>query len=177
MKLTASATRRTSPPGVIYVVFGAGFALGALNYKLGEAGPHGARLVPASGIGVLLALVGPADHRRRGARARRARTAQAPGAAARWPGSSARVVLFGVLLQPLGLVRRAGRAGGGRRACASHEFSWQRRAAQRVVLILFSVGVFIYGINLQLPLWPAFLPLRTRTMELFTTSPSASKRR
>ena len=66
------------------------------------------------------------------------------------------VVLFGLLLQPLGLVLSllvlvvvSSRA--------SHEFSWRGALVNGAVLALFSVGVFIKGINLQIGLWPAFL--------------------
>jgi hypothetical protein len=66
------------------------------------------------------------------------------------------VVLFGLLLQPMGLIVAL--------AVlilvsskASHEFSWKGALLNTVVMIAFSVGAFIYGINLQIPLWPAFL--------------------
>jgi hypothetical protein len=66
------------------------------------------------------------------------------------------VVLFGLLLQPLGLVLSlvvlvlvSSRA--------SHEFTWKGALANTVVLVLFSLGAFIWGISLQIPLWPAFL--------------------
>jgi hypothetical protein len=66
------------------------------------------------------------------------------------------VVLFGLLLKPAGLVLSlavlvlvSSRA--------SHEFTWKGALANAAVLIAFSVGAFIKGISLQLPLWPAFV--------------------
>ena len=66
------------------------------------------------------------------------------------------MVLFGLLLKPAGLVLSlavlvvvSSRA--------SHEFSWRGALATAVALILFSTAVFIWGINLQLPLWPSFV--------------------
>ena len=66
------------------------------------------------------------------------------------------VVLFGLLLQPAGLVLSlvvlvlvSSRA--------SHEFTWRGTLANAVILIAFSVGAFIKGISLQIPLWPTFL--------------------
>ena len=140
--------------GLIYILFGAGFSLGALNYKLGDPARMGPGWFPFW-IGVLLALVGVAT----------AMTGMAPNAAEdkvkrvepralAWILGA--VVLFGVLLQPMGLVVSL--------AVliivsslASHEFTWKGALASTVVLIAFSVGVFIEGISLQIPLWPTFL--------------------
>ena len=140
--------------GLIYILFGIGFSLGALNYKLGDAARMGPGWFPFW-IGVLLALVGVAT----------AVGGMAPNAveekvkrieprALAWILGA--VVLFGVLLQPMGLVASL--------AVliivsstASHEFTWKGALASTVVLIAFSVGVFIEGISLQIPLWPAFL--------------------
>ena len=40
---------------------------------------------------------------------------------------------------------------------ASHEFTWRGALVSTLVLVLFSIGVFIYGIQLQIGLWPAWL--------------------
>jgi len=66
------------------------------------------------------------------------------------------VVLFGLLLQPAGLVLSLA-ALVIVSSMGSHEFSWKGTLLNTVVLVLFSVGAFIKGINLQIPLWPAFL--------------------
>ena len=140
--------------GMIYIVAGAGFSLGALEYKLGDAARMGPGFFPFW-VGVLLALVGVIT----------ALSAVRPGAAVdpvQRPELRAMawilgaVVLFGLLLQPLGLVL-ALVALVLVSSYASHEFSWRGALLNTVVLIVFSIGAFIWGINLQIPLWPAFL--------------------
>lgn len=140
--------------GLIYVLFGAGFSLGALNYKLGEAARMGPGWFPFW-VGVLLVLVGIAT----------ATSGMKPAAAEdRIKGLELRtmawiigaVVLFGLLLQPMGLVAALA-ALIIVSSLASHEFTWRGAVIGAVVLIAFSVGVFIYGISLQIPLWPTFL--------------------
>jgi hypothetical protein len=37
---------------------------------------------------------------------------------------------------------------------ASPEFGWRGTLVNAVVLIIFCVGTFVYGINLQFPVWP-----------------------
>jgi hypothetical protein len=39
---------------------------------------------------------------------------------------------------------------------ASPEFTWVGALVNAVVLTVFCVGVFVYGINLQFPVWPTF---------------------
>jgi hypothetical protein len=140
--------------GLIYLAAGTGFAIGALNYKLGDPARMGPGWFPFW-VGVLLALLGLAV----------AVKAVRPGATREvlqrlelrsmaWILGS--VVLFGLLLQPLGLVISlavlviVSSLG-------SHEFGWKGALLNAALLIAFSVGVFIKGINLQIGLWPAFL--------------------
>jgi hypothetical protein len=66
------------------------------------------------------------------------------------------VVLFGLLLQPAGLIVSLAVLVVVS-SLASHEFTWRGTLLNAVLLVLFSVGVFIRGIHLQIPLWPAFL--------------------
>lgn len=140
--------------GLIYLVAGAGFSLGALNYKIGEAARMGPGWFPFW-VGVLLALLGLLVVFKAVRPAASADPLQRPDLRAMgWILGS--VVLFGLLLQPLGLVLAlvalvlvSSRG--------SHEFRWMGALINTVVLILFSAGVFIQGINLQIPLWPSFL--------------------
>jgi hypothetical protein len=37
---------------------------------------------------------------------------------------------------------------------ASPEFGWRGTLVNAVVLVIFCVGTFVYGINLQFPVWP-----------------------
>ena len=140
--------------GLIYVLAGAGFSLGALNYKIGEAARMGPGWFPFW-VGILLIAVGFAT----GAAGVRA---NAPEEKVKRPELRTMgwilgaVVLFGLLLQPAGLVLSlavlviVSSMG-------SHEFRWKGTLLNTAVLIAFSVGAFIKGINLQIPLWPSFL--------------------
>ena len=153
MKL-AIRNQKDVAAGLIYVLAGAAFSLGALNYKLGDAARMGPGWFPFW-IGILLAAVGMATiagGMRAGATAETVKRPEI-GAMAWILGA---VVLFGLLLQPAGLVLSlvvlvlvSSRA--------SHEFTWRGALVNAVVLVAFSVGAFIKGISLQLPLWPAFL--------------------
>jgi hypothetical protein len=63
-------------------------------------------------------------------------------------------VAYGYLMKPLGLVLATGAlvfisAFGG------HEFKWKEVAILFVLLIVFSVLVFVKGLTLPFPLWPA----------------------
>ena len=140
--------------GLIYVVAGGGFGLGALNYKLGDAARMGPGWFPFW-VGMLLVVVGLAT----------IATAMRPHAADErilkpnlrtmaWILGA--VVLFGLLLQPAGLVLSLV-ALVIVSSMASHEFGWVGTLINSAVLVAFSVGAFIYGIHLQIPLWPAFI--------------------
>jgi hypothetical protein len=140
--------------GLLYMAFGAAFSLGALNYKLGDPERMGPGWFPFW-IGILLVVVG-AITGLSGVRADAApetvkRLELRPLA---WVIGA--VVLFGVLLQPLGLVVALALLVVVS-SLASHEFTWKGALATAVALILFSTAVFIWGINLQIPLWPSFL--------------------
>jgi hypothetical protein len=140
--------------GVLYVLFGATFSLGALQYKLGDPSRMGPGWFPFW-VGVLLVIVGAftaLGGLRVSATPEKIKAAELRPLA--WVIGA--VVLFGQLLQPLGMVAAlavlvvvASRA--------SHEFTWTGALASAVALVLFSAAVFIWGINLQIPLWPAFL--------------------
>ena len=64
------------------------------------------------------------------------------------------LVLYGYLMKPLGLVGATaalvyvGALGG-------HEFRWKEVTILYVVLIIFSWVVFVKGLSLPFPLWPA----------------------
>ena len=140
--------------GVIYLVAGAGFGLGALNYRIGEAARMGPGWFPFW-VGLLLALLGLVIAARALRPAAGADPVKPPDLRAMaWILGS--VVLFGLLLQPLGLVLTLAVLVIVS-SLASHEFRWKGALVNTVALILFSTGVFIRGIHLQIPLWPSFL--------------------
>jgi hypothetical protein len=140
--------------GVIYILTGAGFAIGAQNYKIGEAARMGPGWFPMW-VGILLALVGIwtlAGGLKVDASPEKLKMPNFRAMA--WILGS--VVLFGLLLQPMGLVVSLA-ALILVSSMASHEFAWLGALANTVILILFSTGVFIYGISMQIQLWPRFL--------------------
>ena len=140
--------------GLIYIVAGAGFSLGALNYKLGEAARMGPGYFPFW-IGILLIAIGVATAAaglNHAAEEQKVKKVQL-GAIAWILGA---VVLFGLLLNPAGLVIALAVLIVVS-SLASHEFSWKGTILNGIILILFSTMAFIEGINLQIPLWPSFL--------------------
>ncbi|AEG92250.1 tripartite tricarboxylate transporter TctB family protein [Ramlibacter tataouinensis] len=140
--------------GVIYIAFGAAFSLGALNYSLGDPARMGPGWFPFW-VGILLALSGVVTALaglRRDAAAEKIKRPDLRTMAI----VLGSVVLFGLLLIPMGLVAALCVLILGS-SFASHEFTWKGALASTVLLTLFCVGVFIYGINLQMPLWPSFL--------------------
>jgi hypothetical protein len=140
--------------GAIYIAAGAAFSLGALSYKLGDAARMGPGWFPFW-IGVLLVAIGAATAAmglKPSAAEEAIRKPQVRSLA--WIIGS--VALFGLLLQPLGLVLSLAVLVIVS-SMASHEFGWKGTLANTAVLIAFSVGAFIKGISLQIPLWPHFL--------------------
>lgn len=140
--------------GAIYVLFGAGFAIGALNYRMGDAARMGPAWFPFW-IGILLVVVGlltAATGMK--ATATEDKVKRPEFGTVGWILGA--VVLFGLLLQPLGLVASlfvlVMVSGFG-----SHEFTWRGTLLLAFGMIAFSYCVFIYGINLQIPLWPSFI--------------------
>ena len=65
-------------------------------------------------------------------------------------------VAYGYLMKPLGLVG-ATAALVFISAYGGHEFKWKEVLILFVVLIVFSWAVFVKGLTLPFPMWPAFL--------------------
>lgn len=66
------------------------------------------------------------------------------------------LVLFGLLLRPLGLVLTLFVLVA-ISSYASHEFSWLGMLINAVVLILMCLAIFDWGLNLHIQIWPTFL--------------------
>lgn len=66
------------------------------------------------------------------------------------------VLVFAILLPKLGIVLSIF-ALIGISALASHEFSIKDTAISIVVLLILSYVVFVWGLELQFPVWPAFM--------------------
>ncbi len=141
--------------GLMFVGVGLAFAWGALEYSFGQSARPGPGYFPF-GLGILLALLGAlvlfgaltieTDH------------GDPIGRIAWKPlgivvGS---VVLFGLLLPWLGLVV-ALPVLVITSAMAGDEFHWGEAVVNAAVLTAGSWFIFVYGLNLTIPVWPKFV--------------------
>ena len=141
--------------GLLFIVVGIGFALGALNYNFGSSARPGPAYFPF-GLGLLQALLGAVL-------LFGALTFETPGGdkVGHWPLKQAAiivgsVVLFGLALPRLGLaISLPMLIGVG--SLASGEFRAKEVLLNGVILTLASWAIFIKGLGLTLPLWPPFL--------------------
>jgi len=140
--------------GVMFVLIGAAFAIGATKYSMGTAARMGPGYFPFW-LGTCLAILG-------GFVALAATSKEADETRVDkfdWPvvfillGS---VVLCGLLLNYLGvyisvflLVFLS--------SFASHVFSWKVAAINGLCLVIFVWAAFIEGLGLIFPLWPSFM--------------------
>ena len=141
--------------GLMFVAIGLGFAWGATNYSFGQSARPGPGYFPF-GLGLLLAVLG-------GMVLFKALTIETedgePVGGFAWRplliivGS---IALFGLLLPRLGLfvtlpllVVTS--------ALAGDEFHWGEALANAAIITVFSWLVFIYGLNLTIPLKPVFM--------------------
>lgn len=123
----------------------------SFNYAQGTAARMGPGFFPkmvalglaAIGIGVLLSSIAPRAH------AEKLESWDLKGLL--WITGS--VALFGFLLPSLGLVIALSVLVVVS-SLASPEFGWRGTIVNTVVLVIFCVGIFVYGINLQFPVWP-----------------------
>ncbi len=148
-------SQRDFASGLMFVAIGAGFAIGALNYTFGSSARPGPAFFPF-GLGVLMTLLGAAV-------LFKSLTIESddgePIGSIAWRPLLvliASVVMFGLLLPRLGMVMTlpllvvlA--------SLASDEFSLKSTLASAVLLTIVSWGVFVKGLGLAIPLWPAFL--------------------
>ena len=135
--------------GVMFIAFGGGACLIALDYAMGSAGRMGPGYFPRW-LGVMLASFGAILI---------LRSFRLSGVPPSFPTLKpllivlASVVAFGLVLTRLGLV-------GSTfvlvmiSAAASHEFRWKESVIGSVALAVFVVIAFRYGLKLQLPTWP-----------------------
>ncbi|NLY27432.1 MAG: tripartite tricarboxylate transporter TctB family protein [Alcaligenaceae bacterium] len=140
--------------GIMFVVLGVGFALGATEYSMGTAARMGPGYFPFW-LGVLLALLGGYV----------SLSSLKPSAEATevgrfdWPilliivGTVAGVgVVFdalGVYISIFLLVFIS--------SIASHQFNWKVAAITGICMALFTWAAFIKGLGLIFPQWPSFL--------------------
>lgn len=144
--------QRAFASGALFLAFAVFFFATALNYPAGTAARMGPGYFPrllaialaAIGLVVMLGAV------RRTAEQQALQKWDMKGIA--WVTGS--VALFALLLFPLGLVGAlfvlvmvSSRA--------SPEFTWKGALANAAILIALCLAVFVYGLGLQLPVWPA----------------------
>ncbi len=141
--------------GLMFIVIGIGFAWGATNYSFGSSARPGPAYFPF-GLGIIMAVLGALI-------LFKALTIESEGGdkvgGIAWKPLAivvGSVVLFGLLLPRLGmfvtlplLVVTT--------ALAGDEFHWGEALANAAILTVGSWVVFIYGLNLTIPLWPWFM--------------------
>jgi len=140
--------------GLMFILVGIGFSWVARTYSMGTAAKMGPGYFPFW-LGIVLALLGVLVLW--GSLSMKAEEDQL----AKWDIKTllwilGAVVLFGLLLKPLGMVLSVFVLVMVS-SMASHEFSWKGALAAAVLLVVISMGAFVYGINLQMPVWPAFI--------------------
>ena len=141
--------------GLMFIVVGGAFAIGALNYSFGSSARPGPGYFPF-GLGVLLAILGGVVLF--GALNIETDSGEKIGAWAFRPlvWINLSVGLFGLALPYLGmfialpiLVVVS--------AMAGDEFHWKDAAVNAVVLTAGCWAVFSWALNLTIPLWPSFV--------------------
>jgi hypothetical protein len=141
--------------GLMFLVVGAGFAVGATNYSMGTSARPGAGYFPL-GLGVLTALIGAII-------LFKSLTIETEGGDP--VGKFAwrplivivlAITVFGILLPRLGMIITipiliviTSLAG--------DEFHLRDVLVSSVILTAFSWFIFIFGLKLTIPLWPSFL--------------------
>jgi hypothetical protein len=146
--------QRAFASGLLFVAVALFFFTVSTNYTLGTAARMGPGYFPIM-LSILLAAIGlvvMATAVTPHAQIERLKSWDLKGLL--WIVGS--VALFAALLYPLGLVIAlfvlvmvASKA--------SPEFGWVGALVNAVILIAICVAAFVYGIGLQLPLWPSFL--------------------
>lgn len=149
--------------GMVYVIVGGGFAIGATNYNIGDAARMGPGYFPLL-VGILLAILGAII-------VLRALVVETPDGdpIGKWAWKPLIYIilanfLFGILL---GGVPSLGIPAMGViigilvlvivAAMAGSEFKWSEVIVLAIILAVGSWAVFIWGLNLQMQVWPSFI--------------------
>jgi putative tricarboxylic transport membrane protein len=143
--------------GLLFLLFGAAAVFFAADYNIGSAAKMGPGYFPFA-LGALLAALGVALLLR----------------SVFWTKASQAgpvfhlkplllvllsVVLFGLLLLPLGLLVSTTLLVVVS-SLASHEFRWKEALLNAAALIFIVWVVFVYGLDFQVPIWPSFMTVR-----------------
>jgi uncharacterized membrane protein len=136
--------------GVLFILIGTAAIILASRYSLGSAARMGPGYFPRI-LGILMIVLGAIL----ALRALRLQGAPIPKWKLRPLVVLGSVVLFGMIVQTVGvaistvvLIVSA--------SAASHEFRPKEALIAVVLLSALAVGVFVVGLKLQLPIWPAF---------------------
>lgn len=140
--------------GVMFVAVGLAFAIGASNYDFGSAQKMGPAYFPAvlGGLLVLLGIIVGLEGL--GLEKEEGKLDKFHFGPVAWVVGS--VALFAILLHPAGLIVSivalvfVSMLG-------SHEFKWMEAVAVSVIMAAIVWVVFVYGLSLTIPVWPAFL--------------------
>jgi hypothetical protein len=140
--------------GLLYIVFGGAAAIMSFGYEIGTPYNMGPGFFPF-GVAIILGIMGlcvlvPA-----------VLSSATPSPIGSWPLKTlaivlGSVVLFGLLLEPLGLLVAASVLLAVS-AFAHPEFSWRAVLLLVVLLVPFTWVVFVFLLGLQFPLLPSFL--------------------
>jgi hypothetical protein len=145
--------RKDMVAGLMFVAIGLAFAYGASSYRMGVVSSMGPGYFPFW-LGILLAFFGACVF----VVGVRSGASEAT-ALGRWDFKSLAMIvgsiaLFGLLLAPVGLL--------GAivvvillSSLASPEFNWGTTILNTVILTALSLAIFVWGIGLRLPIWPA----------------------
>ncbi len=140
--------------GVLFILFGAAFTWGATKYNMGTAAKMGPGYFPFI-LGGLLIAIGVIVF------TRSLVSASGDGRVGRFAVKAA-VLMFGsiatfaLMLRTFGLVA-AIFAIILISSLASSESRFKETLISAVVLCLASLAMFVYGLNLQIPVWPVFI--------------------
>ncbi len=141
--------------GLMFIVVGLGFAWGALNYSFGSSARPGPAYFPF-GLGILTAVLGGVLLF--GALTIETEDGEPIGP---WPLKQmalilGAVVIFGLLIPKIGMAVSLPLLIG-ISSLASGEFHWKEVLINSIVLTIGSWAIFIKGLGLIIPLWPAFI--------------------
>lgn len=154
-KIMRIKSQRDFWSGAMFMITGAGFAIGSFNYAFGTSARPGPAYFPF-GLGILLALLGSLTLFE--SLKEDTEDGEPIGSFAWKPllmilGA---VALFGLLLPKLGMVITLPLLVI-TSSMASDEFSWTATLLSALVLTAGSWVVFSWGLGLNIPLWPDFL--------------------
>ena len=143
--------------GLVFLMFGAAAIFFAADYTIGSAAKMGPGYFPFA-LGAFLAALGVTLLLRSVFWARGSQAGPVLHFKPLVLVLSA-VVLFGLLLRPLGLLVSTTLLVVVS-SLANHEFRWKEALLNAAVLIVIVLVVFVYCLDFQVPVWPAFMAVR-----------------